>query len=649
VTVRQGTGGERNTLHTYSNRHSDDTLTNVKADDTSRTVSNSPEEGKALGVLLTRILAFILTLLMTLSLTGCQPFADIVQRFLSPERPTTSTLSADTSFDELCEQVLIYEVSVDSLTLNQMVADPQARGIEVPRPATLGSIDLTLTQQGNDYYREVLGLLANFAEDELDTDQQLTKKLLTQAIEDTLAREEYFYYDEPLLPSTGIHATLPLSLLEFNFRTGEDIDIYMEALEDIPRFFNEIAAFETEKAQKHLLMSQEAFDDTLSEIQQYTSVEALQGLIDNFNAQLDSNTPPFEQLSMAQKQQYRAQLDITLATTVAPAYAQLHEQMLALAQQSQPLMSLAAYPKGKAYYELEMRAAGFNQDASAAAVVLDDRLDEYWETIVNAPEVLDGADLGQGFTELTQTPENILVFLAERAKADFPRFDTIEYLVKQVPENMPNDYAMAYYLLPPVDNPGHNVIYYLPKNISDKLEFYTTMAHEGIPGHMYQTNAFEQGNPAPLRKLLNYLAYMEGWAMYTQILSLEYLNGDSVATEAYAAYLKFVYGLQARVDIGVNFQNWDKVALQRYLEMWGLEGSAESLYDTAIKQPTAYLPYGLGLMEFFDLRARAEEYLGSTFDAKRFHQCLIDIGPVPFALLEPHLETWLQHEIALAT
>ena len=80
----------------------------------------------------------------------------------------------------------------------------------------------------------------------------------------------------------------------------------------------------------------------------------------------------------------------------------------------------------------------------------------------------------------------------------------------------------AFYMIPPIDNSGENVIYINPGHISDDLTLFTTLAHEGYPGHLYQTVYYSATKHPPIRDLLSFGGYTEGWATYCEMLSYYY-------------------------------------------------------------------------------------------------------------------------------
>jgi uncharacterized protein (DUF885 family) len=224
--------------------------------------------------------------------------------------------------------------------------------------------------------------------------------------------------------------------------------------------------------------------------------------------------------------------------------------------------------------------------------------------------------------------------------ANFPAVREFSFSVEQTPEELPNDLALAYYKMPAVDDPDDNRIYYYPENVIDDLGYLTTLAHEGFPGHMYQTNYFAMSDPQPIRRLLTCNAYMEGYAMYAEMLALSYFGLNAEQAAGQGAYDAFLYALHARADIAVNYQGWSQKQLEAYLETFGFGTATAELFNGAQTQPLVYLPYGLGLIGFLDLRASTEDSLGANFVEKDYHDVILNAGPMPFEMLEDRVERW---------
>jgi len=618
-----------------------------------------------------RFVALILSLALLLSTSGCLSFLlinaiDVTHEENTWQQDIIFVADGDfnhLSFIELCDLIFEHEVIADSLTLNQLVDDPEALGITVPRPATLGEYSLESTQEDNRFYKEILEALTgghaiNVAA--LDKPQQLEAEYLEKVLRLELRLEDFFYYFEPLKPSTGAPAMLPLSLMDYNFRTVDDIDIYLEVLEDIPNYFAKLLAHEEHKKELGLLMSLESMQTTADEALAYTLPAEMHILVSAFDEMLDmawqeakemANSGEYSlrvdslaSLTLEELQEYKDQNYAAVENYVIPSYVELYDAIKELEQYCTADMRLYDYPRGTEFYELTMESQGFIEGAASAAATLDAALDRYIDALVNS------SDAGFFNTFIPESvvqsigdrPEDYLAYIQEHAGVEFASAGDLNYRIKQAPDASPNEYAMAYFLIPPVDDPHRNIIVFFPNNISDDVEFFSTMAHEGYPGHMYQVYAYSLENPTSISKILGSSAYMEGWAMYSQARAMRFLDYDANTIEMYSIYEKFAYGLQARVDIGINFEGWTLKDTERYLERWGYQNAARSLYSTCIKQPVAYLPYGLGLIEFDEMRVRAESELASHFDPVAYHQKITSLGALPFDMLEREMEAWFR-------
>jgi len=618
---------------------------------------------KKLKVRAARLLSILLAVAVLMSLHGCLPLilydhlrddgqASLIEVTVYE---TTGDLK-DLGFDELLDVLFEYEVTYDNLTLNQCVSDPEALGIEVPRPATLGEYSLEATQEDNQFYSEVLEALANsngFDYKQLSDQQRREADYIKTVLEQTLRFEEFYYYDEPLKPSTGAQATLPLSLMDYNFRTVEDIEIYFELLRDFPRYFDLLLAHEEEKKSRKLLMSLVAIEGSIMEAQAYIGDADTHVLAEVFDEMLDkavadsaadnARDQGLAGLTDEQIAAYKARNVETLRDYVIPTYENLESALTALVPYCSVGTRLYDYYRGTEYYELKMESMGFAENPLEAAATLNRSLNENWEILMNDPNsYFSDMFLAEAVSALGDDPEDFIAYVRDNTASEFAGIDELNFRIKIAPDASPNEYAMAYFAIPPVDDPQHNIIVFFPRNISDDVDLFNTVAHEGYPGHMYQFFAYSLEEPSNISKLLGSLAYIEGWAMYAQGYAMHTLDADVSAIESYNAFDRFAYGLQARVDIGVNYEGWSLQDTRSYLAEWGFDGAAQNIYDTCIKQPVSYLPYGLGLVKFRDLRSQAENSMGRNFDPIAFNQKLMSLGPIPFDMLDEEMSAWMR-------
>ncbi|MDR0500900.1 MAG: DUF885 domain-containing protein [Coriobacteriales bacterium] len=567
-------------------------------------------------------------------------------------QPTSSsTLSFSYDFDELAMELFKHEVTLDTLTFNQMISNPQDFGLQAlePKDATLGELTFDAYLADDNYYLALIDNLDalngknSLSADAipLTEDQQLTERIIREVIAQTIEGEYYYYYDEPLLPDMGIQAQLPLSLIEYNYRSIKDIDVYIALLKDTPRYFEQVINFERQRAGRGLLMSKSCYEAALANIEEFLTPVEQNMIVLDFNEDLDSGVGVFASLNDEQKDDYRNQLLDAVRGPVYAAYDVLGKYVSSLKYEAATSITIYDYASGTDYYRSSMKSMGFAQSPEESAILLDKYLDIFVTVMMDNPSsFLDIPDLDISTLKQPISAKDGLEYLKTAMQENFPDIGSINYTVDVAPDGLTNATTLAYYRIPPVDDADDNRVFYYPQNLDSDFDLMTTLAHEGFPGHMYQTNYFSQKNPAPLRKLLGSVAYMEGYANYAENIAASYLGLSSNDRTVQMAYTDFLYALHARADIGVHYQGWDVRDLEQYLAPYGYEDAASYVYDTVLDLPMLYLPYGLGTLTFLDMREVAETELGLFFDEKEFHSVLLDAGPVSLTILNERVDAW---------
>ena len=190
-----------------------------------------------------------------------------------------------------------------------------------------------------------------------------------------------------------------------------------------------------------------------------------------------------------------------------------------------------------------------------------------------------------------------------------------------------------------MDNLSSNVIYI--NNISgySPLELYTTLAHEGYPGHLYQTVYSGSVPSNEVRSILNFGGYVEGWATYVEMYSYSTANVDSVTADLNRLNRSIILGISSALDIAIHYRGCTREQAEAYLSKVGFQSAAaaDSLYDMIIEAPANYLKYYVGYLCFMDLRDAVKEQQGEDFTLKEFHKDVLEIGPAPFSVLEQYL------------
>ena len=239
----------------------------------------------------------------------------------------------------------------------------------------------------------------------------------------------------------------------------------------------------------------------------------------------------------------------------------------------------------------------------------------------------------------TTAPDQILEDLQEKIAQDFPTPPSVNYEVKYVHDSLEDYLSPAFYLTPPVDNLSENVIYINRGSNYTPLELYTTLAHEGYPGHLYQTIYSGSCASNEVRSVLNFGGYVEGWATYVEMYSYSLADVKPQIASLYRLNRSISLGISSLMDMAIHYHGFTQDQVADYLTQIGFRGKAmaDSLYSIILEAPANYLKYYVGYLNFMDLRDAVKEAEGDRFSLKEFHQSVLEIGPAPFPVLKKYL------------
>jgi uncharacterized protein (DUF885 family) len=173
--------------------------------------------------------------------------------------------------------------------------------------------------------------------------------------------------------------------------------------------------------------------------------------------------------------------------------------------------------------------------------------------------------------------------------------------------------------------------------------------HEAVPGHHLQiARAQELPGVPKFRRNGFFSAYMEGWALYAETLGKE--MGLYTTPYERFGHLQQEMHRAARlvVDTGIHALGWDRDRSIAYLEATAGLSHAAAIAETDryINWPGQALAYKLGQLRITALRAKARAALGARFDIRRFHNAVLDNGPLPLDVLEQQIDAWIAAEQA---
>ena len=553
----------------------------------------------------------------------------------------------NTAFRQFTLELFRQDVAANTIGLHYTLKDPSAYDI-VQAPVTYGSFSTNTTGMMASLENS-LSALSHYHYEDLTDENKLTYDILESYLQTAEKGAPYLLYEEPLGEITGIQAQLPVLLAEYPFHDIKDVDTYLSLLSCTPDYFNSLISFEKEKADSGLFIPDSTVDAVVDQCSSFVDMKDSNYLLTTFDERL-SKIPG---LSSTVKRNYQKKNQEMIANAVVPAYESLIDALLELRGSGKNKKGVCYFPNGKEYYSYVVeRDTGSPRSVSEIKKLIHDQISSDLLSIqtllskdpelasrpVSAEAPPDKSDIFLQNQIDRNQPEQILTLLEQKSSAAFPAPPDVTAQVKYVPNAMEPYLSPAFYMIPAIDDQSENVIYINQSRNVDTLKLFTTLAHEGYPGHLYQTTYFAEKNTEPLRSIFNFSGYVEGWATYAEMCSyyLSPLPKDQAAL--FQKNGSLTLGLYAAADIGIHYDGWSVPDTVRFLSDYGIKDTdaIQEIYNLILSDPGNYLKYYVGYLEFMELKKKAMKIDGDEFSQKNFHRAVLDVGPAPFDIVSKY-------------
>ena len=550
----------------------------------------------------------------------------IYAAILSPAGKSTG------SFSEFCTTLFREEMKSNTMNLHFTLKDPKAAGID-SYEITLGSLSGDSPHNQARQLKKLSEELKKYSHRSLKGKDRLTCRLLSDYISRQQNLAAYPYYDEPLTPSGGVTSQLPVLLAEYTFRNTRDIKDYLGLLSQMDTYFLGILDYEQKKADAGLFMSDEACLKVIEGCEVFTEHPDDNFLIATFSNRLNA----MDGLTDTQKNAYLKQHSKVLSDHVIPAYSQMIKGLTMLLGRGHNNWGLCNFPEGKAYYEAVV----------SADTGCDDSVEDLFSQIAKARR--EDLTFCQNLLEknpklASQSPkpdaalkeENAMISrLQKEILTDFPAPPQTDVEICHVDPALSEYLAPAFYITAPIDDISHNRIYINDAKNDTDIYYFTTLAHEGYPGHLYQTICTSSYGAPEVLSLLNYPGYTEGWATYTEMQSFYYAGLDPDLASLLQHNQAATLSLYATADIGIHYFGWEKEKNAAFWSEYGVDDTAtvKRITDLILEEPGNYLKYYVGYLKFRQMR---EQFAleNKSFSVSAFHEAILRTGPSPFSVLE---------------
>lgn len=577
--------------------------------------------------------------------TTSQPDIEVTTEDPSVDLTSPEAIAEQERFDEYVMDSFKTAITSDSISLHYYLANPETYGITA-EVATLGDAYCLSDEAIADERAEAKAdkeEFEGFNYSLLTPAQKFDYNVYKYAIDASDEYYDYYYLQEPFAYTSGLHSNMPINYSEYVFRSADDIPMYLDLLELLPAYVEDTLAFEKIRVDKGLFMNRHSANEVIRQCNEFIADPEHNLLIETFNAKVDA----LDDLDAATAEEYKARNYDIVMNKIIPSYKGIISFFTDNKTKGKNDLGLCYLDNGKAYYAyLLNNQTGTSRTPEEAIELLDKYMNKYMGELQMT--ALGNYEAYTAFLDEMDTvysdvdPDETLRYFEEEFKTKFPELPRFEYNISNVHESLQDIVSPAFYMLAPIDNYKENSI---RLNITDDVgnDLWSTLCHEGIPGHMYQRNYYLQTNPAPYRAIMSQMGYTEGWATYVQFMSYAlYDYKDPIYADLSRLNTQLGLILQARIDLGVNYEGWDKTETENYLERSGFNKEvAEDVMNYVIAEPANYQAYVIGWLEFEELRDKAQTVLGDKFDEVEFHRAVLDAGPCPFSVLETKVNEYI--------
>ncbi|GAB5498430.1 MAG: DUF885 domain-containing protein [Pseudohongiellaceae bacterium] len=478
----------------------------------------------------------------------------------------------------------------------------------------------------------------------------------------------------------GPHSYLPSFMISYhNVDTEEDLQAYISRLREMDRILGQYLQRARQAAEQGVRQPDFGYEFALNEIERVTSGVPFNTSDDTPNSPLwtDFQTKAeglvnAEIIGDAQLQSYLDEARQVLAGEVLTAYQQVSDWLESDRQfASETAQGVWALPNGEAYYNHrlsrmttlpltadEIHNIGLSEVERLRAemeLVKDETgyegtLEEFF-VFVREDEQFYYPNTPEGRQEYLEVNNQYLDAINERLPQFFGRLPKADLEVRRVEAFREQDGAAQHYRGGSPDGSRPGVFYSHMSDMSSlaKWQIEDIAYHEGNPGHHMQISIQQELTDIPrFRTQFFTTAYVEGWGLYAEWLAKEMGGYQDPYSEFGRLAGEIWRAVRLVVDTGIHSRQWsEQQAVDYFLQNSPIPPPAvRSEVQRYFANPGQATAYKIGMMNFQEARARAEDQLGSAFDIRAFHDLVLGAGGLPMPILHARVDRWIAETLA---
>jgi uncharacterized protein (DUF885 family) len=522
-----------------------------------------------------------------------------------------------------------------------------------------GVTEVSLNDISDTYQRETYSLMADILETlesydraALTPEDQISYDIYHWYLQDQLTGQAFMYHDYPatFFPPTAVHEDLILFFTDLHPVTClEDAQDYVTRLKQVGTKIDQLIAGMEIRKEAGIEPPEFAIQwATYGSLGEFVRTSARSNIL---YTSFEEKVTPMSSGTPEENQAVLDEAEQAIETVVLPAYRKLHRYLLSLPTYTQQDSGVWRLPQGDAYYAYLLRH--YTTTELSAEEIHQLGLDELARIHTEMAVLFEqlgypkNETLGQSFdrvardgghvsgNEVLTTYEELISTADRNLEAAFDIRPQADVVV------IPDQYG-GFYVAGSIDGLRPGAFYAGVGGSGEDYYAMPTLAyHEAIPGHHFQIALAQEMRDLPsFRQGLQFTAYTEGWALYTEQLAAE-LGWYADDPYGMLGMLQAQAFRAARlvVDTGLHAKRWTFEHAQAFFtENTGFEMgdsvNPEQQIARYVVWPGQATSYYVGYLQYMDLRQRAMDQLGDKFDLIEFHRVILSNGSMPLGILE---------------
>jgi uncharacterized protein (DUF885 family) len=486
--------------------------------------------------------------------------------------------------------------------------------------------------------------------------EKMSCDILERRFADDLEASGYKEWEMPMNQMGGIYSTYADLATHLSFNEVKDYDDWIARLKAIPTAFNETIENMSIGMEDHRVPPKFILEETLTQVKQLAEQKPedspLAAPLKKFPASI----------AAADQERIRQETLDVIAKRVMPAYAHLARFMeVSYVPAGRADPGISALSDGARYYQflIHQETTLDQTPEHIHQIGLDEVKRDETEMLAIAQKLgfkdlasfraslKDNAKLKPASPDaLLQAYQGHVNDMEAKLPQLFGRLPKSKLEVVRMPQYIEKTAPPAYYDpgSPTAGRPGH--LWVNLDNVPNRslLNVEAISYHEGVPGHHLQISlAQEQEDVPEFRKHVEFTAFVEGWALYSERLGKEVGFYQDPYSDFGRLDADLWRAIRLVVDTGVHSQHWTRQQMVDYFHQHSSldEPTVQSEIDRYIAWPAQALAYKAGQMKILELRDRAENALGAKFDIRAFHDEVVDAGAMPLDMLDARINAWI--------